>query len=64
MIYVNRISNKNPDIKQGTSGDPYVKLIKLVLPLADFQSSKVLRAQLAVVQMDFSECDNFLQMCV
>jgi len=36
LIYVNKISLKNPDIKSGTGGDPYVKLMKIVLPLADF----------------------------
>jgi|LauGreDrversion4_2_1035121.scaffolds.fasta_scaffold23301_3 hypothetical protein len=44
MIYVNRISSKNPDSKSATTGEPYVKLIKITLPLADFQSNKVLRS--------------------
>ncbi len=35
MIYANRLSPKNPGIKLN-SKDPYVKLMKLVLPLADF----------------------------
>ena len=46
------------------SRDPYVKMLRIVLPLADFHSSANLRAQLAVVNMDFSECDTFLQMSV
>lgn len=64
MIYVNRISSKNPDSKSATTGEPYVKLMKITLPLADFQSNKVLRSQLAVTHFDFSEDDAFLQMCV
>jgi hypothetical protein len=47
MIYVNRISPKNPGLKLG-SRDTYVKLLKLVLPLGDFVSSAGLRSQLAV----------------
>jgi len=43
QIYVNRISNKNPDSKSGISGDPYVKFLKVTLPLAEFQSNKILR---------------------
>ena len=35
MIYANRLSAKNPGIKLN-SKDPYIKLMKLVLPLADF----------------------------
>jgi hypothetical protein len=38
LIYVNRISGKNPGLKL-SSKDIYVKLIKLVLPLGDFVSS-------------------------
>jgi hypothetical protein len=59
MIYANRLSAKNPGIKLN-SKDPYIKLMKLVLPLADFQSSASLRAQLAVTNMDFSEDDIYL----
>ena len=35
LIYTNRLSVKNPGIKMN-SKDPYVKLLKIVLPLADF----------------------------
>ena len=35
IIYANRLSVKNPGIKMN-SKDPYVKLLKIVLPLADF----------------------------
>jgi hypothetical protein len=42
MIYVNRISPKNPGLKLG-SRDTYVKLLKLVLPLGDFVASVSLR---------------------
>jgi len=35
LIYANRLSVKNPGIKMN-SRDPYVKLLKIVLPLADF----------------------------
>lgn len=60
-MYVNRQSARNPGIKL-TSKDPYVRMQKIVLPLADFQASVQLRSQLAVVQMDFSEDDFFLEM--
>ena len=63
MIYVNRISQKNPGLKLG-SKDTYVKLMKLVLPLGDFVSSASLRSSLAVTLFDFSKCDGYLQMCV
>ena len=44
MIYVNRISSKNPDnLKNELSSDPYVKMSKIVLPLGDFVASKALR---------------------
>lgn len=43
MIYVNRISNKNPDNLKTHGSEPYVKLNKIVLPLGDFSASKVLR---------------------
>jgi hypothetical protein len=37
QIYVNRISNKNPDSKStNLTGEPYVKYKKIVLPLGDF----------------------------
>ena len=39
-------------------------MTKILLPLADFQSSAYIRSLLAVTCMDFSEDDNFLQMCV
>lgn len=61
LMYVNRQSSRNPGIKL-TSKDPYVRMQKIVLPLADFQASVQLRSQLAVVQMDFSEDDFFLEM--
>ncbi len=35
VIYVNRLSQKNPGIKLNSS-DPYVKLMKLLVPLNDF----------------------------
>ena len=44
IIYVNRISNRNPDSKSGLTGEPYVHFMKITLPLADFQSNKVLRS--------------------
>ena len=44
MIFVNRISSKNPDnLKNELSSEPYVKLMKIVLPLGDFVASKALR---------------------
>lgn len=39
-------------------------MAKIVLPLADYQSSPYVRSLLAVTSMDFSEDDNYLQMCV
>ena len=63
IIYVNRRSLKNPGIKVN-SEDPYVQLRKVVPPLADYQSSAYIRSLLAVTTMDFSEDDEYLQMCV
>lgn len=63
IVYVNRHSLKNPGIRVN-SEDPYVQLAKIVLPLADYQSSPYIRSLLAVTSMDFSEDDNYLQMCV
>lgn len=63
MIYVNRISPKNPGAKMGTR-DPYVKMIKLILPLSDFQGSVSIRQQLAVTVMDFDMGGDYLQLCV
>ena len=59
IIYVNRHSLKNPGIRVN-SEDPYVQLAKIVLPLADFQSSAYIRSLLAVTMMDFSEDDDYL----
>lgn len=42
IIYVNRISSKNPHLKM-SSIETYVKLIKIVLPLETFQSSADIR---------------------
>jgi len=61
QLYVHRESGRNPGIKL-TSKDPYVKMDRIVLPLAEFQASAQLRSQLAVSQMDFSDNDNFLQL--
>ena len=44
--------------------DPYVKLGKITLPLADFQPSSYIRSLLAVTHMDFSEDDQFIEFCV
>lgn len=63
MIFVNRISPKNPGLKLG-SKDTYVKFMKLVLPLGDFVASASLRSKLAVTSCDFSDCDGYLQMSV
>ena len=49
MIFVNRISGKNPGLKLG-SRDTYVKLFKIALPLNDFM----------VTTLDFSDCDGFV----
>jgi len=62
VIYANRLSLKNPGVKLN-SKDPYVKLFKIVIPLADFQSSAYVRSVMAVTAMDFSEDDQYLQMC-
>lgn len=62
LLYTNRLSLKNPGIKLNTK-DPYVKLNKIILPLADFQSSAFIRSLMAVTSMDFSEDDTFLQLC-
>ena len=35
LIYVNRLSQKNPGVKLN-SNDPYVKIIRVVIPLYDF----------------------------
>ena len=59
LIYCNRLSLKNPGVKLN-SKDPYVKLFKIVLPLADFQSSAYIRSVMAVTSMDFTEDDQFL----
>lgn len=56
VIYVNRHSLRNPGIKIN-SEDPYVQMTKIVLPLADYQSSAYIRSLLAVTTMDFSEDD-------
>lgn len=63
LIYVNRLSKKNPGIKLN-SRDPYVKLMILRVPLNEFQTSSSIRKQLAVTCLDFSKDDNCLQMCI
>jgi len=59
MIFVNRISGKNPGLKLG-SRDTYVKLFKIALPINDFMVNSSLRFSLAVTTLDFSDCDGFL----
>ena len=59
IIYVNRHSLKNPGIRVNSS-DPYVQMTKVVLPLADYQSSAYIRSLLAVTSLDFSEDDQYL----
>jgi hypothetical protein len=63
LLYVNRHSIRNPGIGLNKK-DPYVKLGKIILPLADFQPSSYIRSLLAVTHMDFSEDDEFIQFCV
>jgi len=43
LIYVNKLSTYNSDMSKINAPEPYIKLMKIVLPLADFQSNKVLR---------------------
>lgn len=47
IIYVNRLSAKNPGIKLN-SRDPYVKLMKIVIPLHEFQPRESIRKLMAV----------------
>jgi hypothetical protein len=42
IIYVNRLSAKNPGIKLN-SRDPYVKLMKIIIPLHEFQPRESIR---------------------
>ena len=63
IIYANRLSPKNPGIKLN-SKDPYVKLMKIQVPLNVHQPSASIRGKLAVTLMDFSDCDSYLQLCL
>jgi hypothetical protein len=49
---------------QISSKDPYTKLYKIVVPLADLQPNAQIRSKMAVTSMDFTESGDFLQMCV
>ena len=62
LIYLNKNSTKNTNNNQRDTGDPYIFLKKIILPLNEY--GKVLRSQLAVTTFDFSECDRYLQMFV
>jgi len=63
LLYVNKHSMRNPGIGLNKK-DPYIKLMKIILPLADFQPSAYIRSLLAVTHMDFSEDDDYLQFCI
>lgn len=63
LVYVNRQSIKNPGYKLN-SEEPYVEFSKIVLPLAEYQSSPYIRSLLAVTSLDFSQEADFLQMIV
>ena len=63
LLYVNRHSMKNPGLGLNKK-DPYIRLHKIILPLADFQPSAYVRSILAVTHMDFSEEDDYIQFCV
>ena len=47
-----------------SSKDPYTKLYKIVVPLAELQPNANIRSKMAVTAMDFSESGDYLQMCV
>lgn len=36
LIYINKLSTYNSDMSKVNGQDPYIKLMKIVLPLADF----------------------------
>jgi hypothetical protein len=61
LLYVNRHSSKSMNYPSNSKA-LYVKAYKIVLPLADFNSSIEVRNTSAVSQMDFSDDDLFLQM--
>lgn len=63
IVYVNRLSKKNPG-KMLNSRDPYVKLFIINVPLQDFQSSAAIRRQLAVTALDFDRHDQYIQLCL
>lgn len=64
LLFVNRLSTRNPGVKI-QSKDPYVRLSKILPPTLDASQAhagtKV--STIAVTQMDFSEDDLFLEMC-
>lgn len=64
LLFVNRLSARNPGIRQQAK-DPYVKMNKILPPTLDasqaHSGAKV--SHIAVTQMDFSEDDMFLEMC-
>lgn len=62
QLYVNRHSSKALSYPSN-SKNLYVKAYKIVLPIADFHSAVESRSSTAVTQMDFTDDDNFLQMC-
>ena len=59
---MNRHSSKSINVSSN-SKNLYIKKIKIVLPLADFNTSGETRNMTAVSQMDFSDDDLFLQLC-
>lgn len=64
LLYVNRLSTRNPGIRQ-QSKDPYVRMAKILPPTLEssqaYQGLKI--SVMAVTQLDFSEDDMFLEMC-
>jgi hypothetical protein len=62
QLYVNRHSSKALNYPSN-SKSLYIKAYKIVLPLADFHASVEKRSTTAISAMDFTDDDQFLQMC-
>lgn len=64
LLFVNRLSTRNPGIRQ-QSKDPYVKMTKILPPTLDSSQahSGAKISMFAVTQLDFTEDDMFLEMC-
>jgi len=61
FLYVNKFSDLNP---HGVNyRDPFVKFHKVMIPLQDVGGRMDIRSKLAITKMDFSDNDQYLQLC-